>query len=70
MVSTGVVRVGALFEVTRARSAVGAGIIINVQQRKADAKEVRAGQECGLAADVEGKLEEGDVLVLYSEKEV
>lgn len=69
VVSTGVVRLHALFDGTRGGAIVCKGTVTNLQQRKVDTKEVRAGNECGLAVDIEGKIEEGDILTLYSEKE-
>lgn len=69
VVTAGIVRSGALFDVTRAGTVVTSGIVTNLQQHKVDTKEVRAGLECGLAANAEGKLEEGDVIATYSQRE-
>ncbi len=70
IVTQGVIKNGALFEIMRAGAVAGKGVVTNLQENKIDANEVGVNKQCGLAADVEGKLDVGDSIVTYSEHKV
>lgn len=66
-VTRGVIRNGAKFEIMRGNDRMGTGTITNTQRNKVDVKEVSGGFECGLAATVEGQLEEKDTIITFTE---
>lgn len=74
----GEVKGGSLIEVFRPASSVkqgegeeivGRGKMINLQINKKDVERVLKGQECGILYEGKGKIEKGDILVIYTEKE-
>ena len=68
IVSSGVVRVGSSFEVLRNGVVQGKGTIQNLQRNKIDAKEIKENLECGIAADIETSILEGDSISVYTEQ--
>lgn len=64
----GEARKGALIEVFRDEELIGKGKLINLQRNKKDAERVQKGEECGVLFEGDVKIEEGDVLLFYSEE--
>ncbi len=64
----GEVKKGALIDVLRNEEKIGQGKIINLQRNKKDADLVSKGDECGILFDGDTKIEEGDILVIYTEE--
>ena len=64
----GEVKKRALIEVTREDKLIGKGKLINLQRDKKDIDRVIKGQDCGIFFEGEVKIEEGDVLVIYTEE--
>ncbi len=62
-VVSGTINNKARLEVERAGQVVGKGKILNLQQKKADANSVPAGNECGLIFECDIAIEKGDKLV-------
>ena len=56
-------------EVKRGGEIIGKGILDNLQQNKADAEEVKQGNECGITFEGKTKIAKGDVLIFYVEEE-
>ena len=59
---------GAKLRVKRGEEYVGEGVVDSLQSGKSDAKEVKAGRECGLVFKGKTKPEIGDVVEVYSEE--
>lgn len=59
----------ALADVKRGKEVIGKGEISNLQQNKKPADEVKSGNECGITFEGGTKIEEGDILEFYEEKE-
>ena len=59
----------ALVEVKRDKEIIGKGEVSNLQQNKQPADEVKSGNECGITFEGKTKIEEGDILEFYEEKE-
>jgi translation initiation factor IF-2 len=68
-VSEGKMAKGALIEVKREGEIIGRGKIANLQQNKANADEVKQGNECGITFEGNIKIKAGDTLVAYIEEE-
>jgi len=64
----GAVKKGASIEVFRGEESIGKGRMINLQKNKKDADEVSKGEECGILYEGSVKIEEGDVLVIFTEE--
>ncbi|OQX53075.1 MAG: translation initiation factor IF-2 [Candidatus Omnitrophica bacterium 4484_213] len=64
----GRVKKGLLIEVFRNEEKVGRGKIVNLQKNKKDIESAGKGEEVGILYQGDVKIEEGDVLVFYSEK--
>jgi len=62
----GVVKRRASLEVYRGEEKVGAGKIINLQRDKKEIGELPKGAECGILYEGNVKIEEGDILVIYT----
>lgn len=58
-----------LVEVKRNKEIIGKGEISNLQHNKQSAEEVKSGNECGITFEGKTKIEEGDILEFYEEKE-
>jgi len=64
----GEVKKGALIEVFRGEELIDKGRLINLQKNKKDTERVSKGEECGILYEGETKIEEGDVLLIYTEE--
>jgi len=64
----GVVKKGASIEVFREEELIGKGRMINLQKNKKDVDEISKGEECGILYEGNTKIEEGDILVIYTEE--
>lgn len=64
----GVVRRGAFAEVIRNEEVLGKGKIVGLQKDKKEAAEVDKRNECGIMFEGDIKIEEGDILNVYSEE--
>ena len=67
-VAEGEVKKGALIEVFRKEELIGKGKLINLQRNKKDTERVSKGDECGILFEGDAKVEEGDMLVIYTEE--
>ncbi len=61
-VTEGIIAVGDKVKIIRREDEVGDGIVVNLQQQKADAKKVTEGNEFGAQIDAQTEIERGDVL--------
>ncbi|MBT6254052.1 translation initiation factor IF-2, partial [Candidatus Uhrbacteria bacterium] len=68
-VSKGSVAVGATARVVRDDVVIAEGRINSLQAGKVDVKDVLEGQQCGIGFTGKAKIEEGDVLEIYTEEE-
>lgn len=59
----------AFVEIKRDKEIVGKGEISNLQQNKKPVEEVKSGNECGITFEGSFKIEEGDIMEFYEEKE-
>ncbi len=64
----GEVKIGTKIEILRNEEKIGEGKIINLQRNKKDAEKVIKGEECGILYEGSGKIENGDILVFYTEE--
>ena len=64
----GEVKKRASIEVFRREELIGKGRIINLQKSKKDIDRVPKGEECGVLYEGDTKIEEGDVLLIYTEE--
>ena len=64
----GMVKKGTLIEVTRNDEVIDQGRMINLQRRNKDIEEAREGEKVGILYEGVKKIEEGDVLVIFSKK--
>ncbi len=64
----GEVKKGASIEVFRNEEKIGQGKMINLQRNKKDINAVSKGEECGILYEGEVKIEEGDILAIYTEE--
>ncbi len=69
-VTEGETRKGASIEVFRNEEKIGQGKMINLQRNKKDAALIQKGEECGILFEGEVKIEEGDILLLYTEERI
>ncbi len=67
-VTTGVAKVKEQVQVMRNDAEVAKGKIVELQQSKVAAENVKAGQECGITFEGNGKAKEGDTLVIFHEE--
>jgi len=56
-------------EIKRDKEIIGKGMLSNLQQNKANAEEVKQGNECGITFEGKTKIEKGDTLIFYAEEE-
>ena len=66
----GEVKKGALIEVFRNEEKIGRGRMINLQRNKKDINSVQKGEECGILYEGDVKIEEGDILLFYTEEKI
>lgn len=59
---------GLKIEVFRDEKKVGAGKLINLQRNKKDVERLVKGDECGVLYEGNVKIQEGDILVMYTEE--
>jgi len=64
----GKVKKGALIEIFRKEERVGRGKLVNLQRNKKDVPRLSRGDECGILYEGNVKIEEGDILVIYTEE--
>ena len=65
-VTGGEVKKGTQIEVFRNEEKIGQGRLINLQRNKKDADVVLKGEECGILFEGDVKIEEGDILAIYT----
>ena len=65
-VIVGEIKNGTSAEIIRNEKSVGAGKIINLQKNKKDAISAVRGEECGILYDGDARVQEGDILSIYS----
>ena len=63
----GEIRKGMQAEVFREEALLGQGKIVNLQRNKKDIEKIGKGEECGIMYEGDTKIEEGDVLLVYTE---
>lgn len=63
----GEVKKGVSIEILRDEEIVGKGKLINLQRNKKDIEKVGKGEECGMLYEGEVKINEGDILIIYTE---
>ena len=64
----GMIKKGTLIEVTRNDEVIDQGRMINLQRKKKDIEEAKTGEKVGILYEGAKKIEEGDVLVIYSKR--
>ncbi|MFC1629806.1 translation initiation factor IF-2 [Patescibacteria group bacterium] len=64
----GEVKKGARIEVLRGEEIIGKGKMVNLQRNKKDADSVSKGEECGILYESSTRVQEGDVLIIYTEE--
>ena len=64
----GEIKKGTKIEVLRRDELVGKGRLINLQKNKKDIEKAKKGEECGILYEGNVKIEEGDVLQIYTEE--
>jgi translation initiation factor IF-2 len=63
----GEIKKGAQAEVFRGEAFLGRGKLINLQRNKKDIEQIGKGEECGILYEGDARIEEGDMLVVYTE---
>jgi translation initiation factor IF-2 len=64
----GEVKKGVLIEILRGKKIIGKGRLINLQRNKKNIEKAVKGEECGILFEGDVKIEEGDVLAIYTEE--
>ena len=64
----GEVKKGTSVEVYRREEKVGKGRVVNLQRNKKNMERLTTGDECGILYEGDAKVEEGDILEIYTEK--
>ena len=64
----GEVQKGAKIEVYREEELIGKGKIINLQRNKKDIAKLAKGEECGILYDGNGRIDKGDILIIYRQQ--
>ena len=67
-VAEGEIKKGGKIEVWRKEEKIGQGRMINLQRNKKDIDSVPKGDECGILFEGDVKIEEGDILVVYTKE--
>lgn len=67
-ITEGGIKKGLKIEVFRGEEKVGSGKIINLQRNKKDVEKLIKGDECGILFEGNVKIQEGDILVFYTEE--
>jgi len=63
----GEMRKGVQAEAFRGEALLGRGKVINLQRNKKDIERIGKGEECGILYEGDVKIEEGDILAVYTE---
>ncbi len=69
-VEEGAVRKGARLDIRRDQEIIGKGIFSQLQREKMPCEEVGKGHECGMSVESATPIQEGDVLLAYTEEEI
>ena len=64
----GLTKKGSSVEIYRNEEKLGKGKIIGLQRDKKDAEELTKGSECGILYEGNVQVEEGDILLVYTEE--
>lgn len=64
----GLLQKGTQIEVSRNEEIIGRGKMVNLQKNKKDIEKALKGEEIGILYEGEGKIEVGDVLIIYTEE--
>ena len=64
----GIVKKGTLIEVIRNDEVIDQGKMINLQRKKKNIEQASTGEKVGILYEGNKKIEEGDILVIYSKK--
>lgn len=64
----GEVQKGAKIEIYREEELIGKGKIINLQRNKKDIAKLAKGEECGILYDGNGRIDKGDILIIYRQQ--
>lgn len=64
----GEVKKGTSIEVFRGNEKVGQGKLISLQKNKKDVEKAIKGEECGILYEGDAKIQEGDILVIYTKE--
>ena len=64
----GIIKKGTLIEVTRNDEVIDQGRMINLQRKKKNIEEAKKGEKVGILYEGAKKIEEGDILVIYSKR--
>ena len=64
----GIIKKGTLIEVTRDDEVIDQGRMINLQRKKKDIEQASTGERVGILYEGVKKIEEGDILVIFSKK--
>ena len=64
----GMIKKGTLIEVTRDDEVIDHGRMINLQRKKKDIEQASTGERIGILYEGDKKIEEGDILIIYSKK--
>jgi len=64
----GEVKKGTQIEILREGEIIGKGKLVNLQKNKKDLNQVLKGEDCGILYEGEARIEEGDILVIYTEE--
>jgi len=65
----GMVKKGAKIEVQKGQEIAGRGRMLSLQRNKNDIDEAKKGEEVGMLYEGDVKIEEGDILLIYTEEE-
>jgi len=66
----GEVKKGAKLEIWREEQDIGRGRIVSLQENKKDQDSVTKGRECGILFEGTTKIQQGDILVAFTEEKV
>ncbi len=69
-VTNGKIVKGQNIEILRNKEPINSGKLVQLQQNKEEATEVKEGLECGISFEGKEKIEVGDVLVCYKEEKI
>ncbi len=67
-VTEGEIKKGVLIEIFRDEEKIGQGKLIHLQINKKDIEKATKGDECGILYEGDTKIEEGDILVIYTQE--